>query len=340
MVTYGVSCEVETIIDTIKNLITVIGNVKDLATGTTNSAVTAAKQWVASTHDSLQTQAQQAAANLSAAAAQSQTLYKEETTIRPLVSATVNNTNVTRANPSSVSPPSGPTKPQTELLVSKQAGAPAAPPSPSGNTMQKTAVISSAANTTTLQSTAAPPGNLAEEFGEGVKLIAGLQSATASDLPTINQDLANAIQTEGVGEQSARSIAANAINAPLDSIKNILSSMLSDPTSAFDPSSQVQTVEDSVISQLSTNVGTMVDDVSNGPKTAFANLQPSLAQLLRQLAAGAGNRRGNGSGVPGTHASHSCRAPCAAAEDQLCGVDRQAERDSESQRQIGERGFV
>ena len=109
VVTYGVSCEVETIIDTIKNLITVIGNVKDLATGTTNSAVAAAKQWVTTTHDAYQAQSQQAAADLTAAAAQAQTLYKEETMIRPIVSTTVNNPNLTRANPTSVSQPSGPT---------------------------------------------------------------------------------------------------------------------------------------------------------------------------------------------------------------------------------------
>jgi hypothetical protein len=281
VVTYGVSCEVETIINTIKNLLNVISNVKDLATGTTNSAVTAAKKWVTSTHDSLQTQSQQAAANLSAAAAQAQTLYKEETMIRPVVSATVNSSNVTRANATSVSPPAGPAKPQTEILASKQPGAPAAPAAPSGSVMQRTALSPATANMTTVQSTLAPPGNFAEEFGEGVKLIAALQSATTSDLPTINQDLANALQTEGVGEQSAQSIAANAINAPLDSIKNVLSSMLSDPTSAFDPSSQVQTVEDSVINQLSTNVSTMVDDVMNGPKAAFAALAPSFGQLTQ-----------------------------------------------------------
>jgi len=279
VVTYGVSCEVETIISTIKNLLTVIGNVKDLATGTTNSAVKAAKQWVTSTHDSLQAQSQQGAANLAAAAAQAQTLYQEETMIRPVVSASVNSSNFARANPTTVSPPAGPAKPQTEMLVSKQGAAPpAAQPAPSGNSMQKT-LVNPPTNVTTLQSTLPPPGSLAEEFGEAVKLIAALQSACASDVPTINQDLANAIQTEGVGEQSAQSIAANAINAPLDSVKDLLSSMLSNPMSAFDPSSQVQTVEDSVMNQLSTNVSTMVDDIMNGPKAAFAALAPSLGQL-------------------------------------------------------------
>jgi hypothetical protein len=124
-----------------------------------------------------------------------------------------------------------------------------------------------------------PPGAFNEDFALAVKQITALQSASAPDMPNITQNLQKALQTEGVGEQNATGFYSTAINAPLDSVKNLLSSILSDPLNAFDPSAQVQTVEDSVVSQLTKSVGTMVDDVMSGPKSAYDALASSFDDL-------------------------------------------------------------
>jgi hypothetical protein len=277
VVTYGLSCEIETIIDTVKNLVNAVSNLKDLVTNTTNSAVQAARNSVTSTHDSIQSQAQQGSANMTAALAQATTIAQEEPLIRHLTAVEAQPLQPTGSAPSQGATATIPT---ARLANKPVTAAAAAPTSNTANSMQRIGVGPSPSAATDLITTHRPPaGAFNADFALAVNQIKALQGASAPDLPNITQNLQKALQTEGVGEQNAVGFYSTAINAPLDSVKNLLLSILSDPAKAFDPSDQVTTVEDSVVSQLTKNVGTMVDDVVSGPNIAFAALQPSLDDL-------------------------------------------------------------
>jgi hypothetical protein len=283
VVTYGVSCEIQTIITTVQNLLNAVNNVKDMATGTTSQAVSAARAGVTTTHDYLQSQSQQGAATLSAALSQAQTLYKEEKTFKNVAQKTV--PGGAGAMLAVGAPSAAPAaSPHPMMQQRMQSGAPAATVAPAaaplGNAMQRT-TAGPAQNVVTVQSTLAPPGTLVQTFELALKQVTALQTAAPPLLSTVTQDLANAMQSEGAGELTAQGIAETAINAPLKSIESMLTNMLANPASIFDPSNQVTTVEDSVINSLNTNVGTMVDDVVDGPNRYFKDLGPSFGQLMQ-----------------------------------------------------------
>ncbi len=63
MVSDGLSCEIETIISTIKTLVTLTNNILSDIDGQTQSAEQSARQSVTDAYDSMRWQSQQAAAN-------------------------------------------------------------------------------------------------------------------------------------------------------------------------------------------------------------------------------------------------------------------------------------
>ena len=275
VVTYGVSCEIETIIQTVQGLITVINNLVDVTTGQTNQAVQAARNNVTMNHDFIQSNSQQFVSNLSAAMSQAQAISENEKHFKDFAEKTLAGNHdqlQSTASPGSSKPAS------RQMAVQPRASAPTAPPpASSGSGLEQTAIASQ--NMVTLQSTLPPPGSFSETFSIATKQIASLQSQGQSDIAVVNQNLVNAMNSEGKGELSAADIANKAINAPLESLRSWLSGLLSDPTKIFDPSSQVQTVEDSVMGSLETNVSTMIDDVVDAPNSYFEALGPSFAQL-------------------------------------------------------------
>jgi hypothetical protein len=285
VVTYGVSCEVQTIITTVENLLNAVNNVKDMATGTTSQAVATAKAGVLTTHDYLQSQSQQGAATLSAAVSQAQTLYTQEKTFKIVPEKTLapagSGAMLASGAPSVAPAPATSPRPMMEQRVQSGAPATASAPaaSPPGNALARS-TAGPAQNVVTLQPTP-PPGSFIQTFELALKQVTALQAASPPLLSTVTQDLASVMQSEGSGELTAQSLAETAINAPLKSIEAMLTNMLANPASIFDPSNQVTTVEDSIINSLNTNVGTMVDDVIDGPNRYFKELGPSYGQLMQ-----------------------------------------------------------
>jgi hypothetical protein len=275
VVTYGVSCEIETIIQTVQGLITVITNLVDVTTGQTNQAVQAARNNVTMNHDFIQSNSQQFVSNLSAAMSQAQAISENEKHFKDFAEKTLaGNHDQLQSTTSTGSSKTA----SRQMAVQPRASEPTAPPpASSGSGLDQTAIASQ--NMVTLQSTLPPPGSFSETFSIATKQIASLQSQGQSDMAVVNQNLVNAMNSEGKGELSAADIANKAINAPLESLRSWLSGLLSDPTKIFDPSSQVQTVEDSVMGSLETNVSTMIDDVVDAPNNYFEALGPSFAQL-------------------------------------------------------------
>lgn len=291
VVTDGLSCEVETIISTIKNLLALVKNLGDDVTGQTQNAQQAARQFVSDTINTMQAQTQQDSANLASALTQAQLLYKEETAPRDIRSTVVNNEQALQAaGPTTPSaPPSR--APLSELASQRAANAPVSAPnsSPPGNSLQRS-TVTAGQTAVSVESQLAPHGSYADAFARGVKQITALKGAGDTDATQVNQYIAAAQHSEGPGVAAANTL-AGAINAPLNGIEAQLTSMLSNPLKAFDPSSTVDSIEDSVKANLSVNIAQMIDDITSGPKQAFNSATPfgddlfSKAELAQATAA-------------------------------------------------------
>ena len=224
VVTEGVSCEVQTIIDTINGLITEITNFGNDVTGITSAKEQGARAYVSGTINSMQSQSQQSASDLTAALSQAQVLYKEETVILPQQSATVNTRELPVNTPTTTAgTPTTGGAPVSMTLQRQQAVGPAAPAAPAGNPLQQKSTITA---TTVVQSSAvpaqAPHGTYADAFSRGVKQLTALKSAGDADLSQVNQYLAQAQSSEGPGVAAADTL-AGVLSSPVTNLLSQLS---------------------------------------------------------------------------------------------------------------------
>jgi len=284
VVTDGLSCEVETIISTIKNLVNLTNNILHDIDGQTQSAEQSARQSVTDAYNSMQSQSQQASADLAQAKTQADLIYHEETAIRSLSTKTVNSAGGLQANSPTTPASSGPntrfaTVDHTQNLQTASQSASAQNNGTPGNTLQRITAAPVTQNTVSIESEKAPHGQYADAFSRGLKLITTLNATGTSDLSQVNQYLANALATEGPGVAAADTL-AGAMKSPLNDIESELSSMLTNPLSAFDPSSAVDSVENSITANMSGNISKMIDDITTGPNQAFNAAGPTFDDLL------------------------------------------------------------
>src|ERR1019366_1976522 len=88
-VTDGVSCEIETVIDTLNAISTGITNFIHDIDGQTQGAIQTAVASVNDTYNQMQSQSQQSDSDLATALSQATALYHQETAIRPYEGASV-----------------------------------------------------------------------------------------------------------------------------------------------------------------------------------------------------------------------------------------------------------
>jgi hypothetical protein len=289
IVTEGVSCEVETIIDTIKTLVTEVNNFSNDITGTTSATERAARAYVSNTITLMQSQSQQGDSDLTTALSQTQALYKEENAIIPLRSATGVSQNLQAVAPAAIT---APPRPQTAQMANRNlsGGAPASMTAQrsqamtatgaAGNGAQQTGILTATTQVAgTAQVIAAPHGTYADAFARAVKQLTVLKSAGDTDLSKVNQYLAQAQSSEGPGVAAADTI-MGAMNSPITAIESQLSSMLTHPLDAFDPSSIVDDMEKTITSGMSSNIQQMVNDITVGPTQQFNAAQPTFDDLL------------------------------------------------------------
>ena len=289
VVTEGVSCEVQTIIDTIKSLVTEVTNFGNDVTGITSAKEQGARAYVSDTINLMQSQSQQGGADLAAALSQAQTLYKQESTYISEKSASLNTQNVQAVSGSSNS---GPPKTETAQIASKQVpnGAPVsmtalrsqavAPVAASGNPMlQKSTIGATTDPGLSPRLVAAPHGTYSDAFARGVKQLIALKSTGDADLAKVSRYLAQAQSSEGPGVAAADTIAGT-LTSPISAINSQLSAMLTHPLDAFDPSSMVDDMETTITKGMSSDIPKMIDDITNGPNQAFAAAQPTYDDLL------------------------------------------------------------
>jgi hypothetical protein len=287
-----VSCEVQTIIDTINDLKNGLNTFLGALNGSTQDAERGARESVADTLNTMQSQSQQSASDLAAALSQVQLLVKYEKTIIEYKEKSQVNQDLLAASPTT---PAGPTAvhpprneqakngapagsqaqvsqaPVNQSLVS--AGAPANP------MLRKGTVGAEASISNTEESSATPHGELADTFSRAVKQIEVLKSAGDSDLNSVNGYLVQAKNSEGPGDAQADSIMA-LMFSPLNALKSELDQLLSDPLKAFDPSSIVDDMENTFMANLTSNVNQIIAAITTGPDKAFTAAQPTYDDLL------------------------------------------------------------
>jgi hypothetical protein len=280
VVTEGVSCEVQTIIDTINGLITEITNFGNDVTGITSAKEQGARAYVSGTINSMQSQSQQSASDLATALSQAQVLYKEETVILPQVSATVNTRDLQANAPTTTSgTATGGGAPASMTSLRKQSVSPAAPAAPAGNPLQqKSTVTAASAIQPSAVVAAAPHGTYADAFSRGVKQLTALQSAGNADLSQVNQYLTQAQNSEGPGVAAADTL-AGVLSSPVTNLLSQLSQMLTHPLDAVDPSSMVDDLEKSLTTAMSADIPQMIADITTGPDQAFSAAQPTFDDL-------------------------------------------------------------
>jgi hypothetical protein len=274
VVTEGVSCEVQTIIDTILALKTEVNNFGNDITGITSEQEQGARLYVSNKINTLRSQSQQSDADLAAALSQATTIYTDEKTIIEYKDTTANTQNLQATSPTSASGP--PHAAIAQIAGEKTPGS--APhstmaqrsqditPAPvSGNSMPQKSTISSAAQISPSAELVAPPhGTYTDAFLQGQKQIAVLKAAGDSYLSTVNQDLAQAQSSEGPGVAAADTV-VGALESPVTAIVSQLTSMLAHPLDAFDPSSMVDDMEKTITTAMSSNIPLMIADITTGP---------------------------------------------------------------------------
>jgi hypothetical protein len=277
VVTEGVSCEVQTIIDTIVALQTEVTNFGNDITGVTSAKEQAARQWVSDEINNLQSESNKSAADLAAALSQATTIYTNERTIIEYKATSANTQNLQATSPTSVSGP-----PHTEIaqITSEKtpSGAPRSmmaqrsqeiTPAPvSGNPMLQKSTISTAPQISpSAELVAAPHGSYSQEFSRAVKQLAALKGNGDAALSKINQSLTQAQSSEGPGVAAADTI-AGAMSSPVKAIASKLSEMLDHPLDAFDPTSAVDDMETTITAAMDSNIPKMIADITTGPDQA------------------------------------------------------------------------
>lgn len=278
VVTDGLSCEVETIISTIKTLVSLTSNLLSDVNGQTQAAENAARQSVTDAYNAMQSQTQQASADLAQAKTQADQLYREESAILGVQAKSLAGSSAMLATPPAT--PSAPGSNTSQPAVGHtQSTAPPSNGTAVNPAQQKSMAPLNSKDAVAVESQMAPHGQFADAFSRGLKFITTLNGNGATDLTQVNQYLANAMTSEGPGLTAADIIGA-AMRAPLTDIESELSSMLTNPLSAFDPSSAVDSMENSITASLATNISTMVNDITAGPTQAFNAAGPSFDDLL------------------------------------------------------------
>jgi hypothetical protein len=292
-VTDGLSCEIETVIDTLNALSTGITNFINDINGQTQAAQQSAQQSVSDAYNSMQSQSQQAEADLAAALSQANALYKEETAIKPLAAQSFAEAHGQTAAQAQASGTSAPPRPQVQARAS---GAPTssgpplamsavhsqnlAPAAGSGDpTAQKSAVDLGAQSAAKPVMASSPQGTFADAFSRAIQQIQTLKTAGDGDFSNVNGHLQQALNSEGPGVSQANTL-AGVMNAPLTAIQSTVSNLLSHPWDAFDPTSLVTSIENQVSADLSGNVAQMIADITTGPNDAFNAAQPTFDDLL------------------------------------------------------------
>jgi hypothetical protein len=289
-VTDGLSCVLQEIVSTIKNLVTLLTNLSARASGTTQKASDTARQYVSDTIAKTRSDGQQASSDLANALQQANTIYKEETS---LITAQNSQTKQMSSGLGGTTPTSSaPTRPGV-AQAGKQTGpmtaqpnvhstvtvTPAAPQNSSSNTAQKingTVPVGAVP----VQQTLPPHGALEGLFEKAIAQIQKLKAAGDQDYPKVSRLMTQAEQSEGPALQSALVAADKAINDPIRNMISKLTNMLTDPTSLFDPTDIVTQLENNVLANLDTNINQMVDTITAGPQRAFDAAQPMQDELV------------------------------------------------------------
>ena len=291
VVTYGVSCEIQTLIDTLNSIANLLTNFIHDVTGQTQDAERQARQSVTDTFNTMQSQSQQGASDLSAALSQAQTIYKEEDAVRNTKEKTAVDPNVLAASPTAASAPltvqsqahqASNQKPAggPALAMQAQAKQPLAPAAAPVNPMLQKATVTAGTRVAASDQTITQPyGAFADAFSRAVKQIALLKSAGDADLTKVNQYLAQAQSSEGPGVAQADTV-AGLMNSPLTAMQSQISSMLANPLNAFDPTSAVDALENTITADMSANISQMIADITTGPDNAFTAAQPNYDDLL------------------------------------------------------------
>jgi hypothetical protein len=282
VVTYGVSCEVQTIIDTLNDIKNALNTFMGAMTGSTQFAEQAARDSVTNTLNSMQSQSQQAASDLAAALSQAQLITKEEKTIIDQKEKSQVNQNLLTATPSSPSGPKSSIPPSVQAQGHQprtEQAANGADSDPTNPLLHKGTVEVDTQVSITEHATMAPHGEFADTFSSAVKQIEALKSAGDSDLNSVNRYLAQAQSSEGPGDTQADNI-ISLMFSPLTAISVEIDTLLSDPLKAFDPSSIVDSMESTFMANLTSNVNQMVAAITSGPDQAFSAAQPTYDDLL------------------------------------------------------------
>jgi hypothetical protein len=290
-VTDGLSCEIETLIDTQTSIGSMITNFIHDIDGQTQSTLVAAQQEVSGTHDQMQSQSQTSESDLAAALTQAQALYKQEVDHKAFTDQSMaqqQNGLTTQASGTTAQP-----RPQVEARADSQpptSGPPLAmsvqknqnvgPASGPGNPlMQKTTVNVGTQMGVSPDLVSTPPGSFADAFSRAIQQIQVLKTAGDADFSQVSGYLQQALNSEAPGVAQANSL-ANVMMAPMTAMQSAVSDMLSHPLSAFDPSSVVDSIEATINADLSTNNATMYSDITTAPNAQFAAAQPSYDDLL------------------------------------------------------------
>jgi hypothetical protein len=150
---------------------------------------------------------------------------------------------------------------------------------PSNTNLQKSTVLAGTQISASDQTTTTPYGTFNDAFSRAVKQIALLKNAGDTDLTKVNQYLTQAQNSEGPGVAQADTI-SGVMMSPLTAVQADISTMLSHPLDAFDPTSVVDSIENTVTADMSANVSQMIADITTGPDSAFTAAQPTYDDLL------------------------------------------------------------
>ena len=320
-VTDGLSCVVEELIGTVKNLITMMSDLSSRVSGATQQASDHARKYVSDTIAETSDEALLSSQETAAALERAKAIYQEEaspsgyadhsTKLNSAPAAVASSTPTTSAASSKPVKPSGPVTAAQSNVHPGALAATAASKSSQGKTPSNAQKINGSApqQSVSAPTTAKPPqtntpnnaqkingsvppaavsatGNFAPHaalkglFEKSIAEIQRLKTANDRDLPKVNQLMTQAKQSEGPAVDSALAVADKAINEPIRQILDRLKSMLSDPTNIYDPSDIVNSVANSVLNNLDTNIGQMVQTITQGPQKAFDAAQPLQDELI------------------------------------------------------------
>jgi hypothetical protein len=299
-VTDGLSCEVETLIDTLNAIGTGITNFINDVDGQTQAALQTTIQSVDDSYNQMQSQSQQSDADLATALSQAKALYQQETAIKYDSAHSVAPQQIGLASSGSGSSTATSPRPPVEARAGAAQGGNAGLPlemttqsnptvtpvggAPNNPLSQKSAVDAGLhANIAPVLATNTP-GTFADAFSRAIEQIQTLKTAGDADLNQVNSYLQKAKSSETSGIAAANQV-QNFMNAPLTVMQSEVSEMLSHPWTAFDPSSVVDSIEAKIGADLTANINQMIGDITTDADADFNAAQPSYDDLLARAQA-------------------------------------------------------